>query len=220
MIDQLTSGLAQAAFDEQRGTPEKSEHGFEEVFARLLVQEVKKAMPEGSGMGGGMMDMLSPILDEALVSALVDAGVSPQKGATTTMPARKTQIHGLVDGGRVSSRFGKRIDPLTHAHRNHDGVDIAAARGSSIRAARPGQVTFAGRRGGYGNLVIIDHGHGMESRYAHCDRILVREGDTIQGDAAIATVGSTGRSTGPHLHFEVRKDGSAVDPTSWMRSQK
>jgi len=220
MIDKLTSGLAQAAFDEQRATPEKSEKAFEEVFARLLVQEVKKAMPEGSGMGGGMMDMLAPILDEALVGALVEAGVGPKQGATTTMPTRKTQIHGLVDGGRVSSRFGKRLDPLTHKHRDHHGVDIAAARGSSIRAARPGQVTFAGRQGGYGNLVIIDHGNGMETRYAHCDRILVREGDTIQGDTAIATVGSTGRSTGPHLHFEVRKDGSAVDPTTWMRRQK
>lgn len=220
MIDKLTSGLAQAAFDEQRATPEKSEDGFEEVFARLMVQEVKKAMPESAGMGGGMMDMLAPILDEALVSALVDAGVAPKQGPTRMVQVQKTHAKSLVDGGRVSSGFGKRIDPLSHVHRDHHGVDIAAKRGSSIRAARAGQVTFAGPRGGYGNLVIIDHGDGVETRYAHCDRILVRKGDVVGADAGIATVGSTGRSTGPHLHFEVREDGTPIDPNRWLSRTK
>jgi len=114
--------------------------------------------------------------------------------------------------GRISSRFGERRDPIHGRHRHHSGVDIAAGRGTPIPAAAAGTVVFAGRRGGYGNLVEIEHADGRRTRYAHTDRILVAAGDRVEDGQTIASVGSTGRSTGPHLHFEVRENGAGVDP--------
>ncbi len=114
--------------------------------------------------------------------------------------------------GRVSSAFGVRHDPLHGGLRRHAGVDIAAPQGTPIAAAAAGTVVFAGRRGGYGNLVEIEHADGQRTRYAHTARMLVKVGDEVKPGQAIATVGSTGRSTGPHLHFEVKKDGARIDP--------
>ena len=113
---------------------------------------------------------------------------------------------------RVSSAYGVRTDPITGHQRAHHGVDLAAPTGTPIPAVRPGTVSFAGDRGGYGNLVIIDHGNGMETRYAHCHTLDVQAGDYVEAGQQIATVGSTGRSTGPHLHLELRQDGVATDP--------
>jgi murein DD-endopeptidase MepM/ murein hydrolase activator NlpD len=114
--------------------------------------------------------------------------------------------------GRISSGFGTRHDPI-HGHvREHKGLDFAAPEGTDIRSVRDGVVSFSGERGGYGNLVIVDHGDGLETRYAHCAELLVEEGQKVGAGARIALVGSTGRSTGPHLHLEARKDGVALDP--------
>lgn len=114
--------------------------------------------------------------------------------------------------GRVSSAFGGRRDPVTGARRFHGGVDIAAPAGSPIGAVAAGRVVFAGRQGGYGNTVIVEHADGRQSRYAHAARLLVKEGDAVDSGQTIATVGSTGRSTGPHLHLEVTENGRRVDP--------
>jgi murein DD-endopeptidase MepM/ murein hydrolase activator NlpD len=114
--------------------------------------------------------------------------------------------------GRISSHFGERRDPVHGRSRHHAGIDIAVERGTPIAAAGPGTVVFAGRRGGYGNLVEIKHQDGRLTRYAHAERILVSPGDVVRAGQTIATVGSTGRSTGPHLHFEVSDGGAAVDP--------
>lgn len=114
--------------------------------------------------------------------------------------------------GRISSGFGVRHDPLHGRVKRHTGVDIAAPQGTPIAAAAAGKVVFAGRRGGYGNLVEIEHADGQRTRYAHTARLLVKAGDEVKPGQTIATVGSTGRSTGPHLHFEVNKDGTRVDP--------
>lgn len=114
--------------------------------------------------------------------------------------------------GRISSGFGVRHDPLHGRVKRHTGVDIAAPQGTPIAAAAAGKVVFAGRRGGYGNLVEIEHPDGQRTRYAHTARILVKVGDEVKPGQTIATVGSTGRSTGPHLHFEVNRDGTRIDP--------
>ena len=113
---------------------------------------------------------------------------------------------------RVSSRFGARVHPVTGERHNHSGVDFAAPAGTPIRAAAPGRVQFAGARGGYGNLVIVEHADGTETWYAHQRDLAVRAGQEVGAGAVLGTVGSTGRSTGPHLHLEVRKDGKPVDP--------
>lgn len=120
-------------------------------------------------------------------------------------------LHLPVDA-RVSSDFGPRIHPVTGEWKQHAGIDLAAPTGTPIGAAAAGTVTFAGVRGGYGNLVIIDHGDGTETRYAHQDTIAVRAGQQVAVGELLGTVGSTGMSTGPHLHLEVRRDGRPVDP--------
>jgi len=119
--------------------------------------------------------------------------------------------------GRVSSAFGPRkLADEEHA-RQHHGLDIAAPTGTPIRAARAGVVAFAGPRGGYGNTIEIDHGDGLSTLYAHASAIDVEEGDRVRAGKPIGAVGSTGRSTGPHLHFEIRRDGEPVDPASVLR---
>jgi murein DD-endopeptidase MepM/ murein hydrolase activator NlpD len=112
----------------------------------------------------------------------------------------------------LSSRFGWRSDPLGRGARFHFGVDIPARSGAAVRAVSAGRVVFSGWAGGYGNLVVIDHGGGVRSRYGHLERALVAAGDPVGKGAAIGAVGSTGRATGPHLHYEVRVGGMAVDP--------
>ncbi len=114
--------------------------------------------------------------------------------------------------GRLSSGFGDRVDPITHTHIPHPGLDIAAREGTPVGAAAAGKVVRAGAAGTYGNLVVIRHPDGLETRYAHLSAVTVREGDHVDTGDAVGLVGHTGRATGPHLHFEVRKDGVARDP--------
>lgn len=120
--------------------------------------------------------------------------------------------------GRRSSGFGSRIDPFKRRAAFHAGVDFAAPTGTPVKATAAGRVSFAGRKGGYGLMVILDHGNGMETRYAHLSRILVSKGVAVNHGERIGKVGSTGRSTGPHLHYETRKDGRAVDPSVYLRA--
>ncbi|MBX2796568.1 MAG: M23 family metallopeptidase [Myxococcales bacterium] len=105
-----------------------------------------------------------------------------------------------------------RLDPFTGAHRHHDGVDIAAPEGTAVHATRDGIVRSVKEDPGYGHVVILDHGGGRETRYAHCATILVTAGERVSRGDKIATVGQSGRATGPHLHFEVRENGQPIDP--------
>lgn len=125
-----------------------------------------------------------------------------------------TRTRGVVApvDAEPTSRFGPRTDPITGEHRLHDGVDFPAPEGAPIRAALPGVVSYAGPKGGYGNVVIVDHADGSQTLYAHQSRVGASVGQTVQAGEVIGFVGSTGRSTGPHLHFELRRDGQAVDP--------
>lgn len=119
-------------------------------------------------------------------------------------------------GRYVNSGFGVRRDPLTGRLARHTGIDIAAPSGTPIRASAGGRVRSAGYRGPYGYVVEIDHGNGLATRYAHASRLYVRAGDLVMPQQAIAAVGSTGRSTGPHLHFEVIRDGVHVEPRKYL----
>jgi murein DD-endopeptidase MepM/ murein hydrolase activator NlpD len=114
----------------------------------------------------------------------------------------------------VSSAFGIRRDPFTHTMQFHKGIDLAAPAGTSVRAAISGTVVFSGTERGYGNTVVIRHGDQLETRYAHLGRTDVKAGDVVREEDIIGSVGSTGRSTGPHLHFEVTRLGEAVDPVA------
>ena len=118
--------------------------------------------------------------------------------------------------GEVTSGFGWRMHPVLGYERFHSGLDIGADYGTTIHAADRGTVIFAGWYGGYGNAVIIDHGGNITTLYAHTSELYVVEGQNIQRGQAISSVGSTGLSTGPHLHFEVRRDGEPTDPTAFL----
>ena len=119
----------------------------------------------------------------------------------------------LVDGAAaLSSGFGLRKDPFTGQMNQHDGIDVAAPMGASIRAFAAGSVTFSGWKAGYGTTVVVRHENGVESIYGHLSKSLVQVGEQVACHMPIACVGSTGRSTGAHLHFEVRKNGRAMDP--------
>jgi len=118
----------------------------------------------------------------------------------------------LPVAGRPSSGYGTRFDPIQHKELAHPGFDLAAPTGTPVAAAAAGTVTHAGPAGTYGNLVSIRHADGFETRYAHLSAVDVRVGDHLQIGQQIGKVGTTGYSTGPHLHFEVRHDGATVDP--------
>ena len=112
----------------------------------------------------------------------------------------------------VSSFFGVRVDPISGKKKRHNGVDFAVPVGSDVHAVAGGTVTQSERRGSYGHLVVIRHRSGWESRYAHLDKRLVKRGQRVEAGQRIAESGNSGRSTGPHLHLELRKSGKAVDP--------
>ncbi|MGE4297833.1 MAG: peptidoglycan DD-metalloendopeptidase family protein [Desulfovibrionaceae bacterium] len=149
-------------------------------------------------------------------------GVSAGEGGP--VPVEQGAVYGRMRGemnltpmewpveGDISSDFGWRRDPFTGRHAFHAGVDIVADEGSPVQACWKGTVTFAGERGGYGNLVVVDHGDGWESWYGHNSELDVRVGDTVAAGSKIAAVGSSGRSTGAHLHFELRQGEQAWDP--------
>jgi len=118
--------------------------------------------------------------------------------------------------GPISSEFGWRVHPISGTERFHSGIDFAVDYGTPIAAVAAGQVIFAGWYGGYGNAVIIDHGGGLTTLYAHTSELLIHEGDWLNRGTIVATVGSTGYSTGPHLHFEVRQEGEPVDPMQYL----
>lgn len=121
-----------------------------------------------------------------------------------------------VRSGWMSSRYGKRTDPFTGHAAWHRGVDFAARNGAEVIATGAGVVTFAGRRWGYGNLIEISHGNGISTRYAHVSELLAQPGDIVRAGEIIARVGSTGRSTGPHVHYEVLQAGRQVDPLPFV----
>ena len=123
-----------------------------------------------------------------------------------------------VKWGWLASKYGQRVDPFTGQNAWHAGVDFAGREGSEIIAVASGVVTYAGQRSGYGQFVEIAHANGIVTRYAHHRETLVATGDVVKKGDTIARMGTTGRSTGPHVHFEVLKNGRTVDPTLYVRS--
>jgi murein DD-endopeptidase MepM/ murein hydrolase activator NlpD len=124
-----------------------------------------------------------------------------------------------VENGRVTSTYGHRTDPFHKAGRFHEGLDIAAPYGSTIRPVAPGLVVFTGSYEGFGNLVVVRHGNDLTSHYAHCWGVKVKVGQLVTKENALGFVGSSGRATGPHLHLEVRFKGVSVNPT-WILTER
>ncbi len=130
------------------------------------------------------------------------------------VPIRKP-VSGEVD---MSSPFGVRLDPFLGKPAMHTGIDLRGEIGEPVRATADGVVKLAGREGGYGNMVEIDHGNGFATRYGHLSAIDVKVGQKVRIGETVGKIGSTGRSTGPHLHYETRINGEAVDPQKFLRA--
>lgn len=139
------------------------------------------------------------------------AATRPVIAAAPSEETRGTAI-ALPEHRGVTSDYGWRTDPINGQARFHGGMDLRYAYGQAVHAAAAGTVTYSGEQGGYGTVVIVQHGNGLETRYAHLSAADVAVGTQVEAGAVIARAGSSGRSTGPHLHFEVRQDGHPVDP--------
>ncbi|MEZ4239397.1 MAG: M23 family metallopeptidase [Myxococcota bacterium] len=189
----------------------RTDGDVQKQFQAVLVRQLLKQLP--LGLEGGQAEMFSSMVYDALTEQLVSSGALDSgvpMSSPHVAPAKPAPVH-------VTSAFGLRHDPIDGTDREHRGVDLEAPLGAPILAVQDGTVTFAGRSGGYGNLVIVDHGDGLQTRYAHCDRLDVAVGQQVRAGEAIAAVGQTGRATGPHLHLEVRLDGEPTDPIPWLR---
>ena len=142
------------------------------------------------------------------------------KKSTTKTSTKTTQKLGISLSkplsGTITSRFGGRTSPGGIGSTNHKGLDIAAPKGTTIKAAASGTIKFAGCKGSLGKLVIIDNGNSVQTYYGHCNEIYVEEGQKVEAGESIAAVGSTGAATGPHLHFEIHINGTAVNPQKYL----
>jgi murein DD-endopeptidase MepM/ murein hydrolase activator NlpD len=173
------------------------------------------SLDDRSAMGGPLLALLPQGQREfdprfrrlGLSLARMDALQRWMEGIPQIVPAA---------GRHISSSFGYRSDPFSGAPALHAGLDFKAPSGAPILAAARGRVAFVGRRAGYGNIVEIDHGNGLRTRYAHMSAFRARSGDRVRPGQVIGAVGSTGRSTGPHLHFEVRLHGQPVNPRPFL----
>jgi murein DD-endopeptidase MepM/ murein hydrolase activator NlpD len=132
--------------------------------------------------------------------------------------ARKLPFSNPAPGKQITSLFGNRVDPFFGKLAMHAGIDFREKQGTDVIATGAGIVIHAGPAGGYGYMVEIDHGNGISTRYGHLSRILVKTGDKVEEGAVLALSGSTGRSTGPHLHYEVRRNGQAIDPLHFLNA--
>lgn len=172
--------------------------------------------------GGAITSDPATVLDVGVPRPLPRMGAygPPVLGDAPTRPidgAGTGELRAPVPG-RIAWGFGMRADPGDHQQRFHKGIDLAAHQGDPVSAAAAGDVVRAGDGGTYGNLVVVRHPGGLETRYAHLSEIYVKVGDHVAGGAPIASVGSTGLSLNPHLHFEVYRDGEPVDPRYYMSS--
>lgn len=197
-------------------------------LAELSDGEFNFSSDSDPGMGGPEVpsamnfhegEELQLVLDR--LSARIEDRTQQLRLLEELMLNRKTDADSALDFtpvhvGYISSGFGRRADPITRRIAMHSGLDFAAPRGTPIYAVGAGVVTYAGRRGAYGNMVEITHGNGYKTRYAHAQELMVKKGDLVKKGEQIATVGSTGRSTGPHLHLEVYRNDRAIDPARFL----
>jgi hypothetical protein len=160
-----------------------------------------------------------PPSSRAAETLVTTAPVKVAKVAHVTPPPAASDDDAFVaplKSYTIDSGFGWRRDPFNGRNEFHAGLDLAAPYGSTVFSAQAGKIVFAGRDKSYGLMVEIDHGDGMTTRYAHLEKILIKRGDEVDVHQQIALLGSTGRSTGPHLHYEVHVDNKLVDPRKFM----
>jgi murein DD-endopeptidase MepM/ murein hydrolase activator NlpD len=188
------------------------------VLSDLGVDHTKT--PAGANLGGPFVALRAPRSDASAFERqlyrvnVARAQINQYVHTLVAVPVRKP-VTGEVD---MSSPFGMRMDPFLGRPAIHTGIDLRGETGEPVHATATGKVSIAGREGGYGNMVEIDHGNGLATRYGHLSEVDVKVGQTVRIGETIGKIGSTGRSTGPHLHYETRINGEAVDPQKFLRA--
>jgi murein DD-endopeptidase MepM/ murein hydrolase activator NlpD len=224
LLTQILKDMRRTMVDEQDDTPEfgAMTDTVDVEFGRTLSaaggfglsERLLQGLATLSGAGPAASPWQPAEIDSAL-RAVEPAGhvLAPEAmvGGAPTVPGGAVADAADLPGP-ITSGFGWRRDPLSGAPGFHAGVDVGMAYGREVRAVAGGRVTFAGERGGYGLMVTVAHGDGRETRYAHLASQDVREGDVVGADQILGRSGSSGRATGPHLHFEMLVDGVAVNP--------
>lgn len=203
----------------------------EGLIIKAINSEETSSVKAHFGSGGRMLfigSQKSAVSEEIGASVTFDRA-SDLVGTFVQMPKRSSDKRPFLAGpgalpygmpvstARLTSSFGTRVHPILGSLRQHQGIDLAAREGSAVTASSNGIVGSAGWNGGYGLYVALDHGGGVQTRYAHLSRINVLAGQAVRKGEVIGFVGSTGRSTGPHLHYEVRVNGQAINPASLLR---
>ncbi len=221
----LNAPIGASSSDTDRGKIRAMAQQFESLLLAQMMREMKQSMaPESDGQGLGGAIMGDTFMSELGLALSRSGGVGMSEvlveGFTKNLPPAEASgavrdVASNLGGSasrKISSDFGWRNDPIDGRQRFHAGTDLRLAYGHEVRAAAAGIVTFAGDKGGYGTSVTVRHTDGLETRYAHLSAMDVRQGQTVAAGQVIARSGNTGRTTGPHLHFEVRQNGRPVDP--------
>jgi murein DD-endopeptidase MepM/ murein hydrolase activator NlpD len=199
----------------------------DDMWAALAATGDKNAEP--TGIGGGMRPSIMriapaiprPPIEELDRLAGTMAAEGPRLRQLTDLVGRMGKLMSTLPlrwpvQGRINSEFGDRISPWNGRPERHGGLDIGAPMGTPVMSPAAGTVTLAGSGGGFGKHVKMDHGNGVRSLYGHLSRLDVKTGDHVEKGQVIGLVGSTGHSTGPHLHYEIRVDGKRVDPRTFL----
>lgn len=234
-FDSMNAALPVPATERPLADTKAAAQALEAYFLRQVLAEVhtssESALFGGGFAGSTFHEMLNAELAESMsksggigLSKMLEQGFAPTPGGLPGLP----ELPNVQAPGRLaapisavtSSPFGRRTDPIDGTAKYHAGLDLAADAGTPVRSAGAGVVVRAEQTGGYGRLVVVDHGDGLETRYAHMQQISVKVGDRVGAGREVGRVGSTGRSTGPHLHFEVRRNGKAIDPTKEISNLK
>ncbi len=200
-IQALTAGAEQTA------------DAIESILNRTGIEVADTSTEAADAIGGPFIE---PVASDSFEQTLGGLDTALNRLDQMRETARRLPFANPSPGSQITSRFGNRTDPFLGRLALHAGIDFRLPTGSEVRATGAGTVLTAGRSGGYGILVEIDHGNGIVTRYAHLSRTLVKSGDTVDTGDAIGLSGTTGRSTGPHLHYEVRRDGRATDPGRFL----
>lgn len=195
----------------------------DQIVGTLATVGIKPRLPDpdANAEGGPLLPPVDGVESTSLIDEANSVAAALDRFKAASDAAALAPIHRPVATlTRISSIFGNRKDPFTGRLAFHSGIDFAAPQGTTVLSAGAGTVSFVGQISGYGNVVEVTHPGGLITRYGHLSAFLVKQGDAVSTGSPIARVGSTGRSTGPHLHFEVRRSDNAVDPARYLNAGK
>lgn len=217
--------LSQMLRDMQEETQKSADgSGFGAPLTETMYAELANALVGAGGVGlaTSIQDALARTTPGGQPGTDADMGAAPvalPRPYTPWVPDAAAAPSFSLNADRISSAYGVRRDPITGDQRAHKGIDIPLATGDDVLSVKAGVVVESGVRNGYGNTIVVDHGNGVTTRYAHLSARDVAVGDSVGAGQRLGLAGQTGRATGPHLHLEVRRNGVAIDPLGFEASQ-